>query len=880
MIGRTLSHYVIRRQLGAGGMGVVYEAEDLRLGRRVALKLLPEDSPKSKDHAERLFQEARAASSLNHPNICTIYEIDEAEGHPFIAMELLEGQPLLGSLTGAPFTVERVLDLALQMASALEAAHGKGVIHRDIKPANIFVTASGQVKILDFGLAKLTHTHALAKTAGPMTTTGTVVGTVAYMSPEQARGDDLDARSDLFSLGVVLYQIASGRLPFAGKTSAVIFHEILAGSPAPLLKENSELPPKLAEAIERLLEKDPELRYQSAADLRSDLRRMRRELEGSLDVPARPSGVVKRAREKKTSVRTIAALLAVVAAIAAGVGVYALKFRRAALPFANYEMKKLTQSGDVEMAALSPDGRYLLSVKAGHGEESLWLRNIPTNADAQVIPPSAERYRSLQFSPDGDYIFFVRDAGPGVQDLFRAPVLGGTPKRLVHDVESNVSFSPDGASMAFVRRHASPQSAETAQYDVVIAGVNGEGERTLHTHDVALWEGVSWSPTEGASTLASTAMVTKSSLGKILVIDAETGAEKELFASDRLSANDCLWLPDGRGLLVLYKDKETGFSKGQIGYVRYPQGDFTPITRDTDDYSSLSLSADGRQLATVEHLSNFDLEIAEMIGNRPVSAKVVGSHELAKYVSWTPSGDLLLDQGSKLVSADAGGAGRKTLLDDPLHRYVTGAISCSEGKYVVFTSIDQAANRSNVWRMGKDGGDLKQLTDGIDDFAQFCSRDGKWVYYLDETTNGIRRVPIEGGKSENLAGPRENSIASASPDGLYFARFAFVGGKEKLMVANAETGDVVRSFDHDPRLASFAQAPRFTPDGRAIAYVIRDDGTDNLYAQPLDSSKGETLTQFSGGHIRDFAWSPDGKQLAMIRGHYDSDVVLLRSVLK
>jgi Tol biopolymer transport system component len=681
-------------------------------------------------------------------------------------------------------------------------------------------------------------------------------------------------------MGVVLYQVASGRLPFAGKTSAVIFHEILGDVPAPLLKESPELPPKLAELIERLLEKDPELRYQSAADLRSDLKRMRRELESRFDLPARPSGVVERTSEKKTSVRMTAALLAVTAAVAAGVGVYALKFGKATPPFANYEMKKLTQSGDVELAALSPDGRYLLSVKAGQGKESLWLRNIPTNSDAQVIPPAEERYRSLQFSPDGDYIFFVRDAGLGVQDLFRAPVLGGEPKRLVHDVESNVSFSPDGTRMAFVRRHASPEAAETAQYDVVIAGVNGESERTQHTHDVALWESVSWSPAGDGRTLASAAMVSKSSLGKILTIDAETGAEKELFASDRLSANDCLWLPDGRGLLVLYKDKETGFSKGQIGYVRYPQGDFAPITRDTDDYGSLSLSADGKQLATVEHLSNFNIEVAEMIGNLPAAAKVVGSHEMAKYVSWTPAGDLLLDQGSKLVSANAAGAGRKTLLDDPLHRYVTGAVSCTGGKYVVFTSIDQAANLSNVWRMGKDGGDLKQLTNGINDFAQFCSQDGRWVYYLDETTNGISRVPIEGGKTVSLAGPRENSIASLSPDGLYFTRFAFVGGKEKLVVANAETGAVVRSFDHDPRLASFSQAPRFTPDERAIAYVIRDDGIDNLYAQPLDGSKGKILTQFSSGHIRDFAWSVDGRQIAMVRGGYDSDVVLLRNVPK
>jgi serine/threonine protein kinase/Tol biopolymer transport system component len=906
MIDQTISHYRITGQLGSGGMGVVYEAQDLTLGRKVALKFLPPSLVGDQNALDRFLLEARTASALNHPNICTIYAVENADGQSFIAMELLEGKSLDAQLASGPLGVDRLLEISIQLADALDAAHAKGIIHRDIKPANIFLTQRGPVKVLDFGLAKLAHPEMTMETIGTtqespsplqLTNPGATVGTISYMSPEQARGLELDTRTDLFSLGTVIYQMATGHLPFAGATSAVVFHAILELNPVSAQQFNPALPPKLQEIIEKALEKDRDLRYQSAADLRGDLKRLKRDTEsgrrissasgtvsasgmsaaisGSSAAPAvagvssarglsGSSAVISAAREHKLGTGVTAAVVFVLLA-AAAYGTYAFVNRRRPAPFQNFTVTKVTEGGTSVMAALSPDGKYILNLVRQNGLASLWLRNVPTNSNTQVEPAADLYYNGLRFSPDGNYFYFGR-TDPGNQELkflYRAPLLGGTPQKLLADLDSNITFSPDGQKFAFMRY----DNPERGKYQLILHSVEGGEEKVLSSGSTS--ENLfhpAWSP--DGKVIACLTFDPGNGLIRMVAVDANNGQRRVFFSSNERAVDWPAWLPDGSGLMVLEKEMSSNFTRTQIGFVSYPQGVYSAVTRDTNSYSDLSIASSGHLLATVQNEFRWNLQVMPA-GGTAAQVRQVTSSDADTNFTWTQENLLISDQANVLNRIDPA-TGNKTVIPG---QAVNGAPwACGEGGSVVFIRFQNGAQ--NIWRLDA-AGNFTPITKGKQDSNPVCSQDGKWVFFEQGSQQKLVKVPIDGGDSQVISELPVLGFA-VSPDGklVAFPTLQHSGEhKEMLALMEADGGQA-------PKLVEF-ERPRFgllhfSVDGRGVIYPTRENGVDNLWLQPLDGSQGKRITDFTSERIFDFHWSFDGKQLALVRGHTDADVVLIR----
>ena len=927
LAGEKLGRYEIGKKIGEGGMGEVYLALDRPLDRNVALKVLLPEFCCDSERVERFKSEAKAASSLNHPGIITIHEIGEQDEQLYIATEYVDGETLREKIEKDELQILDSIKIAEQIADALGAAHEAGIIHRDIKPENIMIRRDGYVKILDFGLAKPIF---LSRTAGAedetieliKTQPGMVMGSVRYMSPEQARGKDTDGRTDIWSLGVVLYEMLTGINPFEGETISDSLAALIHIEP----KRLENVPEDLQRIIHKALRKKVTERYQSIKDFSFDLKDLRTRLERdsaehnlprlsrttavsrydtsenatlihrtlSSETSAGQSedwlktGARKKPANSKFRRLLPAGFLAIIAVPILAVFFLPALFADRTPKFDSIQVSRLTDNGSAHHAAISPDGKLISFVNVQNGRQSLFVRQASTGSAVEIIPPTDAEIMRPTFSPDGDYLFYV-SGNRSFGTLYKISYVGGESKKIVTDIDSGITFSPDGKRFAFFR-HDPNEGGDT----IFIANSDGSDlQPFVHTREIGYdkFTGLDWSP-DGEGLLLGVYKSSSDSPKKVQIATIALDDKQFRLIDDKSwqGANSFQWINDGSGFLFLGK---TNLSETfQIWRMDYATGELKQITTDTGDYASLSVADDtnsivATKLDTISSFWSLTLNSNEL---KQLSSE---SRTLVAHlgVSHSSGGKLFYAKKTgeeiNLFSMNDDGSGEKQLTSGVKFNYE--AIASPDGKYVVFSS-----NRNgffNLWRIDANGGNPIQLTNSQNgkDSQIDITPDGKTVLFTRQTNDQgkstLMKVSIDGGDAAPILSEAQSSafMPRVSPEGKQLAFQTFHYDKEKaqfnstVTIAALEEGQAKKTTKE---IEFGLHYPiEWTKDGKSLTY-INNSGVDNIWNLSVENKKEKPLTTFNSGNITSFAWSNDGKKLFIVRGIYNSDLILIKDGAK
>lgn len=932
--GKKYGRYEIRHKIGAGGMGEVYSAYDEELNRNIALKILNSDFSVDEFKKSRFRREARAVSALNHPNIITIYEIGENDGDLFIATELIDGKTLRELIREAPLPLTQTLKIATQISDALVAAHTARIVHRDIKPENVMVRHDGYVKVLDFGLAKTTiETDDLSTDEIIKTTPGMVIGSVRYMSPEQARGVKIDERTDIWSLGIVLFEMLTGKAPFDGATTSDTLANVIYKEPKSILEINPNAPPELDKIISKSLNKKIEDRYQTSKEFSTDLHNLLSKIEHEISFesqktitppdwiisenptilhqtasanhptqissippqnsaeinastlpPTETVSVNKPRSVFKLGLFGIGALILLSAVGFAAFKWFGTKSDSFVKSFEKTQISRLNSDGKVRLSAMSPDGKYIAYVSGEVGNRSLVVRQIATGSTVTAVPSNVLDFRTLAFSPDGNHILYTQSGKDfTVNTLYQVPTLGGNPKKLIEDVDSMPTFSPDGKRFAFIR-HVSNGGMDL----LLTANADGTDIKTVLSSKDTTFDFINtpaWFPQSDKILVSAGNIVGGVNRGNFFVeISTTDKSFRKINDKQWWQVNDIVWYQDGTGIFISAREKED--APNQIWRVAYPSGESKPITNDLNNYFNLGVSQDNTTLIAVKSDSVYSIwnfSIASKTQNQIISDSP--NFEGAAGICQTPDGKIIYTRrdgkNTHLWISEADGKNPKQLTSETADDF--NPVVSPDGKYIVFSSDRSGTNR--IWRIEIDGKNPKQLTEESPlggDYNPVITADSQNVIYNDaysgdKQPSKLLKVSIDGGKSSIIYSNEALSIylPQLSPDNKTLAFTAYnTSNFEKKLYLNEfdgnQVGKEIKTFEYNLVNKYF-----WSPDGKSMTY-LSVDGVPNIWKISLDGNDKQQLTNYSTGRISNVVWSKEGKQLLISRPIVNNDLILIK----